>query len=87
VADDEKFGFLAPTHGRPSLGLFLGFQKLGDAAVVGALHLGGEVAGRQFAGVPVVAEAFAADAFARARFIGAGALGQVGGLVGAFWHL
>jgi hypothetical protein len=87
VADDHKFGFLPPYHGQrlPTFGV--GTQKAGNAAVESPLYLRGEVARRQFVYGPVVAETFTANTLALARFIGAGALRQVYGLVGTFLHL
>jgi hypothetical protein len=53
-------------------------NEAGHRAVVGPLHGVGEKAGRELVLAPVVAQAFAAEAFAGARFIAAVAAVLVG---------
>jgi hypothetical protein len=51
---------------------FSGAYEVLYRAVIGAFGLGGEVTAGQFAVGLVIGHAVAADAFARARFVGAG---------------
>jgi hypothetical protein len=64
--------------------LFCYLQKSGQTAVVGLLHFGREKTGGQFFVPAVIRQAFTADAFAAARFVGAVAVLQVLLFIGTF---
>jgi hypothetical protein len=61
-------------------------QKFCQAAVIGLLYLGREITGGKFFVPAVIRQAFTADAFAAARFIGAVTVLQVLLFIGTFCH-
>jgi hypothetical protein len=61
-------------------------MKSSYGAVIGLLHLGWKITSGKFSHPAMIREAFAADAFTAARFIGAVAVLQVLLLIGTFCH-
>jgi hypothetical protein len=62
------------------------FKKFGQTAVIGLLHFGRKITGGKFFVPTMISQAFTADTFAAAWFIGAVAMLQVLLFIGTFRH-